>query len=208
MALAIDHVIIAVRDLDLAAKRFEDSFGLVSVAGGRHPRHGTGNRIIPMAGSYVELMAVVDRPEAEQSPMGRRVLDLTRIGDRPAALCLRTDDLASVCARLGLEALPMERTTPDGRVLSWHLAGLGQMLGPESLPFFIEWHVTPGDHPATAVVDHPGGAAAIERVDIGGDPERIAEWLGTAHLPVDVVPGPAGVRAVEVSIGGRRLVIE
>ena len=48
-------------------------------AGGRHPGHGTANRIVPLGSSYIELMAVVDRVEADSSPLGswveRRLVD-------------------------------------------------------------------------------------------------------------------------------------
>jgi len=40
--LRLDHVIYAVRDLEAAAARFSDEFGLGSVVGG--PAHGMGHR--------------------------------------------------------------------------------------------------------------------------------------------------------------------
>ena len=88
--LALDHVIVAVADLDEAARRYDEQHGLTALAGGRHAGHGTGNRIVPLGGSYIELMGVVDREEAAASPLGswlgRR---LEEIGEGPAALCLR-----------------------------------------------------------------------------------------------------------------------
>ena len=68
--LAIDHVIILVEDLDAAARRYYKQQGLASVPGGRHPGHGTANRIVPLGSSYIELMAVVERIEADSSPLG------------------------------------------------------------------------------------------------------------------------------------------
>jgi len=46
--LQIDHVVYAVGDLDAAATRVREEFGLASVPGGVHPQWGTGNRIIPL----------------------------------------------------------------------------------------------------------------------------------------------------------------
>lgn len=46
----IDHLIVCVGDLDEAARSFKDRLGLNSVEGGRHPGHGTANRIIPLGG--------------------------------------------------------------------------------------------------------------------------------------------------------------
>lgn len=88
--IEIDHVIVAVNDLAAAAARFERDYGLSSVEGGRHRGLGTGNRIVPLGRSYVELMAVVD--ETEQSALASWVRATCAAGDRLAALCLRTDD--------------------------------------------------------------------------------------------------------------------
>jgi hypothetical protein len=50
--LRIDHVVYAVPDLDEAAVRLREAFGLDSV-GGRHERWGTANRIVPMGDQYL-----------------------------------------------------------------------------------------------------------------------------------------------------------
>src|SRR4051794_41286944 len=66
----IDHVIYAVDDLDTAGAALFDREGLASVPGGRHEGWGTANRIVPLGESYLELIAVVDVEEAEQSEFG------------------------------------------------------------------------------------------------------------------------------------------
>ena len=68
MSLMIDHLIVCVGDLDEAARSFKDRLALDSVEGGRHSGHGTANRIIPLGGCYVELLAVVDPSEIKCSP--------------------------------------------------------------------------------------------------------------------------------------------
>jgi len=207
-SLEIDHVIFAVRDLDTAAARFLATYGLVAVAGGRHIGHGTGNRLIPLGGAYLELMAVVDVEEARGSALGRRVLEWTALGDRPAAVCLRTDDIEEVCSERGLVVAPMQRVNDDGVMLRWRLAGLDEALGPDALPFFIEWDVEPGLHPAEINVNHPCGAAAIDRVMLGGEETRMAGWLGQPGLGLDVDPGPPGVRAVFLAAGGSTIRVD
>ena len=69
--MRIDHVIYATRDLDDAAGRIERELGLVSLPGGRHEGLGTQNRIVPLGGGYLELLAVADLPEATASDFGR-----------------------------------------------------------------------------------------------------------------------------------------
>ena len=106
--LALDHVIVVVADLDSAARRLYREHGLASVAGGRHAGHGTGNRIMPLGSSYIELMAVVDRDEAASSPVGSWVGQrLVEVGEAPVALCLRTDEIEATAQRTaGASRLP------------------------------------------------------------------------------------------------------
>ncbi|HEV2754947.1 MAG TPA: VOC family protein [Actinomycetota bacterium] len=203
--LELDHVIVAVRDLDAAAARFEDDYGLTALAGGRHRGLGTGNRIVPLGNAYIELMAVVD--ESEPSPLAHWVTRTAAAGDRLGALCLRTDDIDGVAARLGETPLEMVRTRPDGVTLRWKLAGLEQMLATPGMPFFIQWYVEPGEFPGRAPVSHRSGATGIAWVEIAGDEAALAERLGGPGLGVRVVPGEPGVRAVGVATPGGEIVI-
>jgi hypothetical protein len=200
--LAVDHVIVVVDDLEVAARRYEEEFGLASVEGGRHAAHGTGNRIVPLGDEYIELMAVVDPDEARASPLGtwlRRQLD--EAGEAPAALCLRTDDIDEVADRIGRQPLPMSRTRPDGVELSWHLAGLDAAFA-EGLPFFIQWHVEPADHPGRHAVEHGCAAGGIEWVELAGDRGRLDAWLGEHELPLRLVDGAPGPHRAAVAVAG------
>jgi hypothetical protein len=208
LVLALDHLIVAVDDLDEAARRYDDEYGLASVAGGRHPGHGTGNRIVPLGDSYVELMAVVDDDGAASSPLGswlgRRLADE---GGGLVALCLRTDNIAAVAERTGREPLAMSRTRPDGVELTWHLVALDAALT-DGLPFFIQWHVHHADHPGRTRITHRCRAVGIDWVELGGDPDRLAEWLGPNDLPLRHVDGAVGPRRMAVGVAkGEPLVI-
>ena len=112
--LAIDHVIVAVTDCDRAGSDLLVEHGLASLLGGRHPGHGTRNRIVPLGSSYLELMAVIDEAEAAGSPMGRWVIQQRTTNLVPAALCLRTEDIGTIAGHLGLTPLAMTRTRTDG----------------------------------------------------------------------------------------------
>ena len=61
--LIIDHVLIAVRDLDAAKDTFE-RLGFKVTPEGRHPGRGTSNRLVVFRGEYLELIAVHD-PEGD-----------------------------------------------------------------------------------------------------------------------------------------------
>lgn len=198
--LAVDHVIVIVQDLDAAAHRYYDQHGLASVAGGRHGGHGTANRVVPLGSNYIELMAVVDRDEAASSPLGSWVARrLVEVGEAPAALCLRTDDIEAAARRTGREPLPMSRTRPDGVELDWHLVALDAALA-EGLPFFIQWHVDDEDHPGREVAEHRWAALGIDWVELGGDQDRLASWLGEHDLPLRHGEGPPGPHRMAVAI--------
>ena len=197
--LSIDHVIFVVEDLDHASARLLEEHGLASAPGGRHPGHGTGNRVVPLGPAYLELMAVIDPVEAAGSPMGRWAAATEQPGLVPAALCLRTDDATREAERLGLAAVPMSRTRPDGVVLSWQLVGVDEMFGPDRLPFFIEWDVEPADHPGRMEAAHHGAPSGISAVEVTGTPRLIVERLGDHALPITVSEGQPGIGSVTVA---------
>src|SRR5437867_3998705 len=113
--LRIDHVVLAVGDLEAAAASVWDELGLGSVPGGRHPGWGTGNRVVPLGDAYEELIAILDPVEAASSPVGRWIANASRAGDRLVAWCASTDDIVAVAERLGLVVAAGSRPLPYGR---------------------------------------------------------------------------------------------
>jgi hypothetical protein len=197
--LRIDHVVLAVRDLDAAGTRILNEVGFGSVPGGRHPGWGTGNRIVPLGHGYVELLAVVDPMEAESSPIGRWISNASRSVDRLVAWCVSTDEIDGVAERLGLAMATGSRSLPDGRTLRWRSVGFDRVAEHPDLPFFISWDGPPELHPGQAQVQHrvePNGIAWIEVAD---NHRRLHGWLGGEDLPVRVVGGETGVRGVGIS---------
>lgn len=207
MALRIDHLIVAVPDLDEAAARLFERFGLASVEGGRHQGHGTANRIVPLGDDYIELMSVIDPAEAETSVMGRWVDAAARDGARLHALCLRTDDIAGVAADRGLEAIPMTRLRPDGMVLSWRLAGLDRAISEPPLPFFIQWDVDRREMPGAAVAPHTCDPTGITGVELAGDPAGIRAWIGDADIPVAVAAGAPSLTNATIGTSDGEIVL-
>jgi hypothetical protein len=204
--LWIDHVVYGVRDLDSAGRRFEEEFGLASVAGGRHAAWGTGNRIVPLGRDYVELLGVMDERDAEASPIGRTVRDLVADGDGWLCWCVATDDLDETAARLGLVVDEGVRSRPDGAVLRWRSAGFPFALANPALPFFITWQVSPDLHPGRAEVPRRAGPEGISWVEVGEDP-RLVEWLGAESLDVRTVREADGLRAVGIANGSGEVVL-
>ena len=189
----IDHVIYATRELDATAARLEAEHGITAKGGGRHAGIGTENRIFPLGGGYLELIAVVDYAEAERSALGHALAQ--RIGSRGEGLMgwvVAVDDVVAEAGRTGAELSTIER---DG--LRARLAGVATAMAEPTLPFFIERDAGVADP------GEGGEAGGISWVEVAGDPERLRAWLGESELPVRVSGGDPAVLAV--GIGDRIL---
>lgn len=210
---SIDHVVMAVSDLDEAGGRLHRDYGLASAFGGVHPGWGTGNRIVPLGDDYVELISVVDIEVGRTTALGCALLELTADGrDRWFAVCLADTELDATAARLGLGVESGWRTRPDGVTLRWRGAGLDDDSREAWLPFFIEWEVPADMHPGRTPMRHDVDVTGIAGVEIAGEEPRLHDWLGhdwlgpgRDALPITVVDGDSGIRAVELSTRGGAL---
>ncbi len=202
MGMRIDHVVFCVRDLARAAALLDGGYGLSSIEGGRHPGHGTANRIVPLGSSYLELVAIVDEAEAAGSHFGRWVTERVDEHLTPDALCLRTDDLDLLSIRLGLDITPMSRRRPDGVRISWRLAGMDQMVT-HGLPFFIQWDIPAEQHPGRAALEQAAATTTVE-LQLTGDAEQLASWVGGAE-GVGIGEGPPGVGQLLIRSGNRMI---
>ena len=203
--VAFDHVIITTPDVDATARRLLDEHGLAAIPGGRHPGHGTANRIVPLGddpdafgGSYVELMYVADLEEARQSPLGGAVISRTQAGESVSAVVLQVDDLEAVEQRLGVEGLDMSRTRQDGVELTWRLTNLDGMFGSTPAPGFIRWSMPAEHHPGRGDAPHPTEPRGHAWLEVGGDPGPWREWAD-AGLDLRFVEGPPGPRRVGIA---------
>jgi Glyoxalase-like domain len=187
----IDHLAIAVPDLDAAVAELADRVGIAAGGGGVHPGAGTANRLAWFGDTYLELIAVVDREAAAGSFLGEptiRVLDEEGAGF--VTFVLASEDLDGDVGRLRAagsamsDPFPGERRRPDGRIVRWRLARPGAV-GPELPPFLIEH-----DTSAAEWTQAERAARATERHPIGG-PVRLTEL----ELRVaDLDPVAAGYR--------------
>ena len=207
--MRVDHLVYGVSDLDAAAKRFWDDFGLEALAQATHGELGTANRIVPVGdGQYVELFAVADPSNA--NPLVTMLAEVLGAGDRFVGVCLEPDDFESVATRLGETPMDGARHYDDGRAVHFRLVGLaGALLGPERLPFVIEWGEGREARLGERAPDHrvePGGIAWVE---VGATTERLHEWVGGDVPALRAVGGstPGPLRAA-VRVDGAEVVIE
>jgi catechol 2,3-dioxygenase-like lactoylglutathione lyase family enzyme len=119
MLLGIDHLVIAVRDLEMATKDYTD-LGFTVVPGGRHTGIGTYNSLIAFEdGSYLELIGFYEPRDDHRwfAPLQK--------GGGLVDFCLQTDDLAGdtvALRRAGIDIGEPEhrnRKRPDGKEIRW-----------------------------------------------------------------------------------------
>ena len=141
---------------------------------------------------------------AEDRPIIGTKLESATV-DRPYGWAVRTRALDDIARRNGLAVTSGARTTPDGTVLRWRMAGLAEAAAEPCLPFFIEWSEDSAP-PGRADVAHRIGDVRLGRLVLEGDADRVAGWLGEHDLPIVVTPGPAGIAEVILLRAGVELV--
>ena len=203
--MRLDHLSFAAGPDGLAstAQRLGGLLGKDFVDGGVHPRFGTRNMILPLAGdTYLEVVEVLDHPASDKAPFGQAVRARSALGGGWLGWVVAVDDISVVEQRLGREAAHGNRHRPDGSELRWKQIGVNGLIADPQLPFFIEWESPAEMHPSNGA-DPDFSLACLE---IAGDPHRVSEWLGeTVEAPLEdvkvewVAPnGTPGIIAVQV----------
>lgn len=176
--LRLDHVMIAVRDMDEAIRRYQ-ALGFNVRRGGRHPGRGTENAVMRFDWEYLELIAVHD--PAERALLGEEGAGLTSFLEKrmggPVDPVFSTTALDTLLAQFRSAAVPvtgpvrLQRVRPDGIVVANRCFQPGGRMSTRQLyPGFIQWDVQ--------------------------DPERLSgEWAGSHEIGARSVAGLAMVVA-------------
>jgi hypothetical protein len=214
VAMRLDHMLLAVRDLDYATFDFRHRLGMNVVVGGVHPGRGTHNSLVHFGSAYLELIAVHD----STLPRAQDFVSFLSDGDAPFTFALAVDDLDAAGKLLkerglGLaEPIDGSRKTPEGVLLKWRsaqiLPGKGGP-GPESppLPFIIQWEndqagmgwfrdrVTLGRHAVQWGAVHSLIVATRDPTALAREYSRLFGWeVAGAGDPINLaMPGGNGV---------------
>ena len=81
--MRLDHLSYAAGPDGLAstAQRIGGLLGREFMDGGLHPRFGTRNMILPLAGgTYLEIVEVLDHPASDKAPFGQAVRARSALG--------------------------------------------------------------------------------------------------------------------------------
>lgn len=174
--MRIDHVSYAAspEGLQATAQRLGDTLGITPRDGGVHPRFGTRNIILPLAGDrYLEVVEVLDHPASDKAPFGQAVRARSELGGGWMAWVIAVDDLAGVEDRLGRRAVEGQRHTPEGVELQWRQIGIRGLIADPQLPFFVQWS-TMAHHPSRLQASN----VRLTGLHISGEPGRVRDWLG------------------------------
>lgn len=164
--LRLDHVIIAVSDLDQAVADYR-ALGFTTIYGGRHASGATHNALVCFQdGTYLELLAPTGDPAqpgtTDFSPLLRRGEGLVGYALLSTALLADAGDWQARGANVG-EVSEGRRLRSDGIELIWRTAALDGGMS----PFLIE-DVTPRNLRVPddiQTVTHANGVTGIAKLE-------------------------------------------
>jgi hypothetical protein len=184
----IDHVILAVNDLQKGIEELDRLTGVRAVFGGAHPGRGTQNALISLGEPhYLEILAPNPKEE-KNTPHINELRALTSL--TPIGWAASGKDLPALEQSLkdqGIETgdiRPGARNKPDGTRLAWTTFGYAPSSHP-LLPFFIEWDPATA-HPSTT---SPTGCRLTGFTLQDPAPDALRKPLQAAGLQVEVREG-------------------
>lgn len=204
MVLGVDHVVIAVLDLERAVDDYR-ALGFTVGIGGRHPGRPTRNALVVFEdGAYLELIAWTAPAPAEH-----RYQVLARSGEGLVDFALLPEDTAKAIESARSRGLAMDgpidgaRVRPDGREIKWRSARQATF----DMPFLCG-DVTPRELrvPTGEIRRHANGAVGIARVsvavrDLDASLTRYRALLGEAKID-------RGAREASIALGETSLLLE
>ena len=183
----IDHIVLAVPDVDVAVRQIAIDWGVEPTPGGSHDGLGTRNALVALGGqTYLEVIGP-DPDQAEPDEPRPFAVD-----DRPsegalAAWAVGTDNIDSLADELrsaGLDVgavFAMSRTRPDGVRLDWRLTTRGEL----ATPFFIDWGAT------TSPAGTSASGVSLKSLRVTGpDAGAVAVLSDMTHLAITAEVGP------------------
>lgn len=169
----IDHVIIAVKNLDAAATTYR-RLGFTLTPRGLHEGKGTGNHCIMFKDSYIELLGIVDEVGAK----GRLADRVNAQGEGGMGIAYGADDADKAAAALRAAGIaaedPNELSRPldlDGKreLVRFRNIMMPNLTLPNTMQFVCT-HLTPELTRARHEWQlHPNGATAISSITIATD---------------------------------------
>jgi hypothetical protein len=212
----IDHLVLCVEDLDAARRRYQ-AMGFTLTPPARHP-FGTGNSLVQLNGSFIELLVLADPAAIPGAEVGRFSFGvfnrdfLANVGEGFSMLVLDSQDWQADRADFSAHGLPLyepfefwrKAVLPSGKEESVGFA-LTFTSHPE-MPragFFTVQHHAPQHFWKSEYQRHDNGALSLNEVLlVAEDPERYVSFFsafsGSRDTRVD--EGQVSVRTARGAI--------
>jgi catechol 2,3-dioxygenase-like lactoylglutathione lyase family enzyme len=199
--LTLDHVVIAVRDLDAATANYQRLFGRRPSWQGRHPEYGTANTLFRLDNTYIELLGPGNDPAADLPGLRALQQRLETGGEGLTVLALGTNDIDATVARARAHGLDMpdpadgsgvDRAT--GATRRWRSTRLDPA-STRGVPLYLIQHLSPPEAlpPAAAIGDERAAVHAVDHTVIASShlDASLALWKDVLGLDLRrSVPGP------------------
>lgn len=212
---SVDHLIIAVRDLDEAEKAYNQIFGRSPSWKGIHPGMGSANILYRLANTYVELLG--PSGEGVNGDMLRAHLD--EKGEGMFGVVFGTDDAAARIASLREKGVPAGdpvdgsgRDSMTGAERRWRTFGLPRETMRGLFSFGIQHLSEPDALPPAPLLEGVSEAQAVSSCDhvvvMTPDAEACKELYGDKfgiRLALDHAKPEWGVRQLFFRLGGLTL---
>jgi hypothetical protein len=151
---AVDHLLLAIDDLDRGIDWVEKNLGIKASVGGSHPGVGTRNALLSLGDKhYLEIISIDPEQKTYGFPVDVRTIQEPQLVMWAAS----TSDIQRVVQNAtdaGIKMMgPFEgsRNRPDGKTLKWKSAFAQlefRVNNIDPIPFFIQWDVD-SIHPST-----------------------------------------------------------
>lgn len=177
--IGVDHAVVTVRDLDIAAEAWRRMGFILSPRGAHSAPMGTGNHTIMLDADYIELLGVLTA-----TPHNQKTRDFLARREGIDRIALRVTDAASGAAELAARGIaatgprdfsrPVDlpgggRTEARFRTLDWPPSGLVPELG-----IFACQHLTPDAVWIPELMGHPNTAIRLDRIEVLTDDPGVA----------------------------------
>ena len=196
--MQLDHLVLAISDLEAGIAQLKKLTGVQAVKGGRHPDLGTQNALAALGDrSYLEILA--PDPDAGARPKAGTSLEtpLTRLVGRAfelpheeltlvawAVAARRMEELDARFRALGYVTTGVHdgsRVREDGKRLVWQMLAVTAPDDP-LLPFWIDW-APDSEHPSQGA---PSGCQLEKLYACDPDPDRAKSYLEQLGLELAV----------------------
>lgn len=184
----IDHIVLAVQDVQAAVEEIADATGVRAELGGRFEGRGVYNHLLALQdGAYLEIIGPDPQQPGHEGPLpfGLHLDGQRRVPHWCAKAGADIEQRVAAAREAGYdigEVRPLGRVLADGTRLDWRLSVAGwPPLLDGLVPFLIDWGTA--THPSTTAVQ---GCTLIDFHGEHPDPPAVQTALQAAAATLEV----------------------